>query len=259
MLHEKPTPATALRRHCSPAAKALDAFHYAQWRTAMSSRLSKVVGSLLLGLFAAAAQAVFLTPGSSAALPGTTSAADPDLAGVVLVDDLVPFSFAANGGNISGKVQVRVVRSALDSTLDFYWRVFNNVESSGVIGSFRIGDFATGIYDANWRIDGLGDVAPSSATRFAGAFDSFVNFNFGDRLTPGHSSKFLLLDTTATAYARNAIYDLTNFGQTQISGLFSMYGPTSHKVPEPSTLATIALALLAVAWVARRRPARVTR
>lgn len=221
----------------------------------MSSRLSKVVGSLLLGLFGTVAQAVILPPGATLGLPGTTVAADPDLAGVVVVDDLVPFSFAANGGKIAGNVQVRVVRSSIDSTLDFYWRVFNNAESSGVIGSFRIGDFFSGLYDANWRIDGLGDVAPISATRFAGAFDSFVNFNFGNLLAPGHSSRFLLLDTSATDFAHNAIYDLTNFGQTQISGLFTMYGPSRKTVPEPATLAMLAFAFTTLAWVARRRPA----
>jgi hypothetical protein len=223
----------------------------------MAPRLSKVVGSLLLVLFGAAAQAVILPPGSTAALPGITVAADPDLAGVVLVDDLVPFSFAANGGKIFGSVQVRVVRSTIDNTLDFYWRVFNNAESSGVIGSFRIGDFFSSVYDANWRIDGLGDVAPVSATHFGGAFESFVNFNFGNLLAPGHSSRFLLLDTTATEFARNAMYDLTNLGQTQISGLFSMYGPSSRQVPEPGTLAMLAFALGALAWAARRRPAAV--
>jgi hypothetical protein len=170
----------------------------------------------------------------------------------------VPFSFAANGGTILGNVQVRVVRSSLDNTLDFYWRVFNNSESSGAIGSFRIGDFITDIYDANRRIDGLGDVAPISATRFSGTFDSFVNFNFGNLLTPGRQSRFMFLDTDATNYARNAIYDLTNIGQTQISGLFGMYAPIVN-VPEPGSIALLLLAMAALTWVARQRATAVTR
>ena len=61
------------------------------------------------------------TSGSNPALPGTTVAAEPQLAGVIIVDDLIPFSFPiASGGNILGDVQVRIVRSDLDSTLDFY-------------------------------------------------------------------------------------------------------------------------------------------
>lgn len=224
----------------------------------MSARLTKFLGSLVVGLLASTAQAVILAPGATVALPGTTAAADPDLAGVVVVDDLVPFSFAANGGNISGNVQLRVVRSTLDSTLDFYWRVFNDASSSGVIGSFRIGEFFTNLYDANWRIDGLGNVAPISATRFAGAFDSYVNFNFGNLLAPGLSSRFLLLDTGAIDFTRSGIYDLTNLGQTQISGLSTMHAPGAH-VPEPATLATLAFALVSLAWVARRRPVRAAR
>ena len=132
-------------------------------------------------------------------------------------------------------------------------RIFNDSGSSSAIGSFRIGDFITGVYDAGWRIDGLGDVAPISATRFSGAFDSFVNFNFGNQLAPGLESRFIFLDTNAVSYARNAIYDLTNLGQTQISGLFSTYGPIAT-VPDPASVALLAIALAALLWVARRRP-----
>ena len=222
----------------------------------MSWRLSKHVGWLLLFALAGSAQAVVLAPGATLSLPGTTVAADPALAGVVQVDDIVPFSFAANGGTISGDVQVRVVRSSVDNTLDFYWRIFNDASSSGPIGSFRIGDFATDVYDANWRIDGLGSVAPISATRFTGTFDSFVNFNFGNQLAPGMQSRFVFLDTDAVSYARGAIYDVTNVGQTQISGLFSMYGPTAA-VPEPASVVLLLIALGSLAWIARRRPSPI--
>jgi len=215
-------------------------------------RLSRHVGAILFLALTGSAQAVVLPPGATVNLPGTTVAADPALAGVVEIDELVPFSFAAGGGTISGDVQVRVVRSSVDNTLDFYWRIFNDSESSGAIGSFRIGDFFTGVYDADWRIDGLGDVAPISATRFSGAFDSFVNFNFGNQLAPGLESRFIFLDTNAVSYARNAIYDLTNLGQTQISGLFSTYGPIAT-VPEPAPVALLAIAFAAFVWVPRRK------
>lgn len=155
------------------------------------------------------------------------------MAGVVQVDELVPFSFEAYGGMVSGTVQVRVVESSVDNTLDFYWRVFNDETSAGPIGSFRIGEFVTSAYNANYRIDGLGDIAPIYAYR--GIFDSYVNFYFEDLLTPGLSSYFLLLDTDATSYAKTALYDLTNINHTQISGLYPMYAPAAA-VPEPMSL-----------------------
>ncbi|UUZ49732.1 hypothetical protein LP420_05975 [Massilia sp. B-10] len=47
----------------------------------------------------------------------------------MLEDEIQAFSFVANGGVISGTVQSRVVRSTLDGTLDFYWRVVSDADS----------------------------------------------------------------------------------------------------------------------------------
>jgi PEP-CTERM motif len=219
-------------------------------RMALGRALLFAVAAALVG--ASPARAVLLTPGSTVALPGTKVAAEPQLAGVVQVDELIDFSFVGDdsGGLISGHVQQRVVL-AVDGTIDFYWRVFVDSESSGALGSFRFGDFVAPEYDADYRTDGLGTVAPSSATRFSGTFDSFVNFTFASGLQPGDSSYFLLMDTTATAYAKTAIFDVTNVGQTHISGLFDAYSPAA--VPEPSTLALLGIG---VAGLWRRRGRR---
>jgi hypothetical protein len=193
------------------------------------------------------ALAVVLPVGTTP-LSGTTLAADPQLAGTVLADDTVAFSFAAYGGTVSGSVQSRVVRSSVDGTLDFYWRVFNDANSAGDITSFRIGNFYTPVYDADYRIDGLGDVAPDAALRFA---TPNVNFLFGSlrgsTLAPGMSSNFMFLDTNAAFFARLANYDMTA-ADNSISGLFSTFTP----VPEPGSFALLAGGM-ALLGVARRR------
>ncbi|MEZ5542847.1 MAG: VPLPA-CTERM sorting domain-containing protein [Pseudomonadota bacterium] len=228
-----------------------------------SSRSCRFRLFVAIGLGAAMlpARAVLLAPGDfGVALPGTTMAAEPQLAGTVLVDELIPFAFSAGAGldDISGTVQQRVVRSAVDGTLDFYWRVTNADDSAAAIGSFRLGNFAAPEYNANWRSDGLGDTAPSHADRFPGSGAAYVNFDFdvfsrdpADGLLPGHSSYFMFLDTTARHYARSAVYDLTNMVQNPISSLYAAYAPWT--VPVPAALWLFGSGLLGLAAVARKR------
>ena len=198
------------------------------------------------------AQAVTLVPDTWVALPGTTEAAEPQLAGVVLEDDIQAFSFNGGSGVISGTVQSRVVRSSVDGTLDFYWRIISDDRSAGSIGSFRLGQFIASEYNANWRIDGLGQVASDAARLFSPVANGDVNFRFvspngSSTLGPGQESYFLLLDTTATSYARTGVFDFT--GPSQISGQYTTFAPA---VPEPASYAML-LAGLAIAGVAAKR------
>lgn len=223
--------------------------------------LNKLYIAAILSLSAFSANAVLLNPGDTdIPLPGTTSAAEPQLAGIIIVDELIAFSFSAGvgAGDITGMVQQRIVRSDVDGTLDFYWRVFNDANSAAAIGSFRIGNFVSPEYDVNWRIDGLGDKAPDSATRFSGAMDSFVNFDFdvystdpNDGLLPGQSSYFMFLDTTATLYTKTAVYDLTNMFQNPISEQFAAYSPAV--VPVPAAVWLFGSGLIGLLGIARRR------
>jgi hypothetical protein len=215
----------------------------------MKSKLFYVVFILLFTV--GSAQAVTLTPGSFTSLTGTTVAVEPQLAGTVIKDDIQPFSFAAYSGIVSGNVQVRIVRSDIDNTLDFYWRVFNDANSAGSIADLRLGSFISPEYNANYRTDGLGDVGPDRAWLFVNPpYNGYVNFNFSNGLAPGQSSFFFFLDTTATNYAQTADYDLTNMGQTQISQKYSTYAPAS--VPEPSTLLLIGSGLVGAGLLRRR-------
>jgi hypothetical protein len=228
---------------------------------------SKLVVAAALGLSALSAHAVLLAPGATALLPtGTTEAAEPWLAGTVIVDEMIPFSFSSGvvgAGDITGTVQQRVVR-AVDGTLDFYWKINNDANSPAAIGSFRLSNFVSPEYNANWRSDGLGDKAPDEAHRFTGVKDSFVNFHFnvfstapGDGLLPGHSSYFVFLDTTATNYAKTATYDLTNMAQNPISGQYAAYSPAP--VPEPETYAMMLAGLGMLGFAAKRRKQTLAR
>lgn len=227
----------------------------------ISSRVISHVFAAALGACVLPAHAVLLNPGDfGVVLPGTTVAAEPQLAGTVLVDESIPFLFSAGPGlgNIFGTVQQRVVRSSVDGTLDFYWRVMNDAGSAAAIGSFRLGNFVAPEYNANWRIDGLGDKAPSHADRFPGAGDTFVNFDFdvfstdpADGLLPGQSSYFLLLDTTATHYDKSAMFDLTNMSQNPISQLYAAYTPAT--VPVPAAAWLFGSGLLGLVTVARKK------
>jgi hypothetical protein len=219
----------------------------------MKSFARSLVAAILICVGGSAGAVVLpiavLTP-----LPGTTVALEPQLAGVVLEDVVQAFSFTANAGTISGTVQSRVVRSDLDGTLDFYWRVISDRSSSGAMQSFRVGNFFTPSYNANWRIDGLGDTAPLNAYLFPGD-DGNVNFEFGSQqgegLAPALESYFMFLDTDATSYSMSAVYDLTNMGQSEISELYATFAPS--QVPEPGSVAIVMLGMAGLAFARRRK------
>jgi len=214
-----------------------------------------LVASLAL-LSHTAAQAVALTePVSPAnfadtALPGTTVAARPELAGTVLEDLITPFSFEG----ITGTVQNRVVRETATGTLDFSWKVnVDRMEPTVGVVAFRLIDFGyDNLTDADWRIDGLGSVAPTTARLFneAGQPTGSINFLFDSAVDAGSQSKFFFLRTTATAYSQSASFDLLGGPGQALSPIYSTFAPA---VPEPGTYALVFAGLAAVGLVARRR------
>jgi hypothetical protein len=208
---------------------------------------------LAAALFAVAspAFAVPLVVGDNP-LPGTTVALRPELAGTIIEDRLVDYSFTMGTELLTGQVQQRVVREDASGTLDFYWRIIPGDDGNLPILSFRLAGFDGFITDGDYRIDGLGSVAPTSALVFPQP--GFVNFQFANPIGPTvDSSNFFFLHTTATKYADTGRYDIVcgPFGCT--TDPYSTFAP-SAAVPEPASWAMMILGFLGAGAVIRRRP-----
>ena len=87
-------------------------------------------------------------------------------------------------------------------TLDFYWRITvdgvsypNDVPLAFTVSGLSLARFAGGsAFDANWRSDDLGSVAPVDASATAGA----VTWDFAaDSFGPVTSSYFVFLHSNA--------------------------------------------------------------
>lgn len=191
------------------------------------------------------------------ALPGTTLADRPELVGTVLETDTQGFSFHNN--SVRGNVHSQVVLNSL-GTLDFYWRIVVDPNSSGKITALRMIDFGFAfLADADWLSDGPSStaVAPPSVRLFGEtrAPTGAINFLFGDQPVDAlHESPFFFLHTNAITYTKTAQYELLcTSGNCQLGGVFSTFAPLASAVPEPATYAMLALGLALTGFVARRR------
>ena len=215
-----------------------------------------LAAAALLSLLAAReACAVAVTPGDPpVAQPGTTVAANPALAGLVLQDVLTAWSSPVDPKygfpGAEGQLQSRVVQETSTGDLDFYWRITvddssypNDVPNFLTISGLALGAFLTGSsYDANYRIDGLGSTVPIDASATANAVTwDFAPSSFG----PNGSSYFLFLHSNATTYDDSA---LASFGVTSVP----TFEPSA--VPEPRNAALWLAGLLACGapWMRRR-------
>lgn len=193
---------------------------------------------LLTGTLAVtSAHAVLLTPDGAVLTNGTTDAARPELGGTIIADELRPFVGQDFFGNtiFTGTVQTRVVRSDVDSTLIFYYRVLNDATSSTSITSISARNFAGYTTDVDYRTDSLGSIGSTLATRDASG--SNVNFQFipspigNGEISPGNSSYFFFIKTDATEYGIGTV-SLLNGGVANVQG----FAP----VPEPGILFALA-------------------
>ena len=226
----------------------------------MNQKISTTIASaifVLTSLTALPAYSVTLSSLGTAefALPGTTVAAQPDLAGVVLEDLISNFSISGAGETLEGTIQNRVIRGA-DGTLTFAWRI-RPTSGNGDIDAFRVIGFDGFDLDANWRIDGLGVESPDTAYYF-GDNSGAVNFLFSNEVGLGENSSngspttsvFFFLDTEATSYDMSAQFDLLCAPNDCISPTYSTFAPSA--VPVPATVWLFGSGLLGLIGVARR-------
>ncbi|MBT9504563.1 MAG: PEP-CTERM sorting domain-containing protein [Burkholderiaceae bacterium] len=220
----------------------------------MLKLLSTVAAAAFSLVLAGTAQAVPLNTTFAAEpflvtmLPGTTSALRPELAGTVLADDVQSFSY----GSVSGTVQSRVVREDVAGTLDFYWRIEVDAQSLGTVPEFMVRDFGySHLTDADFRIDGLGSSFPYAALVFnpAAAPTGVIDFIMGPPVQAGSGSLFVFLRTSATDYAKTAVYVVGNpFTADQAA-----FNLTFAPVPEPASWLMLGLGLAALGWTAQSR------
>lgn len=195
--------------------------------------------------------AVIVNSAGVYALPGTTVAAEPQLAGTVLQDMITNYSFTGAGETVEGQIQHRVVRS-VDGTIDFAWRI-KPTGGTGDISAFRLSGFAGYNLNANWRIDGLGSAAPDSARSFG---NGSINFLFNDNevgRNPDGSldtSYFFFLDTDAIHYDMSGTFDQLCAGSGCVSPLGNTFAPSEVPVPAAAWLFGSALVGL---WGAKRK------
>jgi hypothetical protein len=218
-----------------------------------------------LGAAGVYGQSVPLPPGSTdVPLPGTTDITEPDLAGPILADQIIPFvgiDNATGGIAITGTLQDRVVQETLTGNLDFYGHItitdFGN--NLGAIDSIGMGSFAGFTVNANFRTDGAGVQGPNAASSSSDGSEIAWYFESPQRLgAPGGASEslFFFAQTDAQNFdsngsARIVDYSLVNGGINPTIDLSGIYEPVP--VPEPATLAWAGLGGLAALVSARRR------
>jgi len=235
------------------------------------SSLASLAGSA--GFFIAAlavgstAGAVIVAPGTGSPLTGTTSAANPDLAGTVVNDNVIAWAITDGMGTtlVSGNLQNRVVRSDTLGTLIFAPRLTDIVY--GALGpasslSLSLGDYGAGTLDVDYRTDGLGEATFPVVVRSASGDTLFFPFVEG---APGFdSSLFLSILSTATDFGLTGLFTISaTFGSategdgspmtfsTAVGGL-AVPGMGGSVIPLPAA-APLFLGALALGGAIRRR------
>jgi hypothetical protein len=192
-----------------------------------------VLSALALIVLPSAALAGPLAPGNFVNLIGTTSAVRPELVGVVLQDTIRPFSVDHGGGNFTtGMIQDRVVRETASGTLDFYYKISNDVSSAGSVDFVTRNSFIGFGADVDFRTDGVGTIGPDQASRNAAGDEVLFDFFSTNLLFPGAQSFSFFVKTDATDFDENGTGSLA-FSSNLGGGTFDF--DTFQPIMKPGT------------------------
>lgn len=221
------------------------------------ARITAISGLMALtSCFAGLSSAATITENQSGAIVSGTSLVDnPHLAGEVIDEMRSTFNMRYNQTeHTTGTIVSQVVRSSVDGTIDFYWQIFNDPTSHGIIDTLQVFKFDRFPYNADWRSDSDGDVGPRQVVALPGGGDGRVMWLIGEiyggtDLRPGQRSYAMFFDTTETTYRRDGYMYVTGDWSTLTMPTFA------PPIPEPSSYAMLLAggAILVSVFVRRRR------
>jgi hypothetical protein len=171
-------------------------------------------------------------PGEFTPLSGTTEAARPALAGVVLHDALQDI-LLFGGNEVAVQIQLRVVRSDDTGLLDFYYRILTGDSPIGIPADTVViwvpPPAGITITFADFRPDGLGTTAPDKFVY--GAPTNKYTFSFSKGVPANTSTRFFFISTNARHFSdtqgelTNALVPGTTTMVVKVPGSL----PNSHK------------------------------
>jgi len=202
--------------------------------------------------------AVIVNPGSTVNLSGTTSAASPDLAGLVIRDQLIPFEITNTLGTVilSGNVQDRVVRSNNTGDLIFAPRLRDLIKPNGDawIARFSANGYNGYSTDIDYRTDGLGNVGPNDVTRDITGDN--LNFRYDPALiVPPDEGLFISVLTDAVAFDLSGTFTIlaqNDFGADVFRAVLTDVSAPST-VPVPAAVWLFGSGLIGLLGLSRRK------